>query len=443
MKKNKLTCFVCLGVIITSCGNSQTNKQSPTITDSVKTLQPSPNLPEPYATKSSVNFSKVIGWPGYKMPIAPEGFTVSRFAEELHSARWIYVLPNGDILVAQANTEPKGVKKVISEVSGQAGSQHLSGSPNQITLLRDVNNDGTPEVRETFLTGLNQPFGMLLIGNSFYVACTDGLWKYPYKTGETKLSGEGKKILDLPAGGYNNHWTRNIVANKSKTKIYISVGSGSNVGEHGMENEIRRANILEINPDGSGERIYASGLRNPVGMDWAPGTDVLWTAVNERDELGNDLVPDYMTSVKNNGFYGWPYSYFGQHVDPRIAEKDQRKDLVAKAIVPDVSLDSHTASLGLAFYTQNKFPEKYRGGAFVGQHGSWNRKDLSGYKVVFVPFKNGKPAGPPEDFLTGFIADREKSQVYGRPVGVAVLPDGSLLVADDASDVIWKVAYNK
>jgi glucose/arabinose dehydrogenase len=248
------------------------------------------------------------------------------------------------------------------------------------------------------------------------------------------------KILELPAGGYNNHWTRNLVANEKNSKIYVSVGSGSNVGEHGMENEVRRAGILEINPDGSGERVFASGLRNPVGMAWQPGSNVLWTAVNERDGLGDELVPDYITSLKEGGFYGWPYSYFGQHPDPRFKDSEQRMDLVNKALVPDVPLKSHTASLGLTFYTQAGFPEHYKNGAFVGQHGSWNRKDQSGYKVVFVPFKNGKP-GEPEDFLTGFIARAEKSEVYGRPVGVAVLPDGSLLVTDDASDTVWRVVY--
>ena len=441
MKKNDTFLLISLLALV-SCSNGQTGKNN-TTADTAVTATSTLLLPAPFATKSSVNFSKVTGWLGGHIPLAPEGFVVTRFAENLKSARWIYVLPNGDVLVAQANTERKGTEQVASAVSGQAKSQHTTGSPNQITLFRDADKDGTPELKETFLWELNQPFGMLLIGNSFYVGCTDGLWKFPYTTGQTKIREAGTKILELPAGGYNNHWTRNLVVNKDKTKIYISVGSGSNVGEHGMSNEIRRANILEVNPDGSGERIYASGLRNPVGMDWAPGTDVLWTAVNERDGLGNDLVPDYMTSVKENGFYGWPYSYYGPHPDPRIEAKDQKPELVSKAIVPDVALDSHTASLGLAFYTENSFPEKYRNGACVGQHGSWNRKELAGYKVIFVPFKNGKPSGPPEDFLTGFIANKDKSQVYGRPVGVTVLPDGSLLVADDAGDMIWKVTYTK
>ena len=400
-------------------------------------------LPEPYATKSTTNFSKVVGWAPSEMPSAPEGFTVTKYADGLQSARWIYVLPNGDVLISQANTQMSGAKKAGAVVIGASKSMHTGDSPNQITLLRDADKDGIPEIREVFLSGLNQPFGMLLIGDSFYAAVTDGVWKFPYKTGDTRIDAEGKKILGLPAGGYNNHWTRNIIANSDNTKIYVSVGSGSNVAEHGMENEIRRANILEINPDGSGERIYASGLRNPVGMGWLPGTHELWTAVNERDKLGDDLVPDYATSVKEGGFYGWPYAYFGKHPDPRMEGKDQRMDLVEKTLVPDVALGSHTASLGLAFYTGNTFPAKYKNGLFIGQHGSWNRKDLSGYKVVFIPFKNGKPSGQPEDFLTGFMANIEKNEVHGRPVGVTVLPDGSLLVADDASDVIWKVSYKK
>jgi len=282
---------------------------------------------------------------------------------------------------------------------------------------------------------------MLVLNNHFYVANTDALVQFPYKAGDTALLTEGKEIVSLPAGGYNNHWTRNIITNKAGNKIYISVGSGSNVGENGMQNEIRRANILEVNPDGSDEKIYASGLRNPVGMDWAPGSETLWTAVNERDGLGDDLVPDYITSVKEAGFYGWPYSYFGKNEDPRMNDK-QKPELVNKAMVPDVPLGSHTSSLGLAFYTKQAFPSKYQYGAFVAQHGSWNRSQLAGYKVVFVPFANGKPSGKPEDFLTGFIADASKSEVYGRPVCVAILDDGSMLVTDDVSNIIWRISRN-
>ena len=385
------------------------------------TPDPQLQLPLPYATKSVDNASQVIGWKDGQLPQAPEGFKVSKFADGFNNPRWIYIGPNGDVFVSEAATRPT--------------------SANRITVLRDENKDGVFEVRETFLNGLNRPFGMLIMGNYFYVANTDGLIRFPYTLGQKKITDKGQKILELPAGGYNNHWTRNIIASADGKKILVSVGSGSNVGENGMDKEVRRADILEIDPDGKEEKIYASGLRNPVGMDFAPGTNVLWTAVNERDELGDDLVPDYITSVKPGGFYGWPYSYFGQHEDPRL--KGQRPDLVKQAIIPDIAVGSHTASLGLAFYKAKAFPEKYRNGVFVAQHGSWNRSQLSGYKVLFIPFINGKQNGKPEDFLTGFIADEKTSKVYGRPVCIAVLPDGSLLVSDDASNVIWQITSEK
>jgi glucose/arabinose dehydrogenase len=393
-------------------------------------------LPPPFQTKSVHNYSNVIGWPKGKTPLAPKGFKVSLFANNLHNPRNIYVAPKGDVFTAQANTEMTGLKKIGAALAGATKSQNLDQSANNILLFQDTNGDGIADTQRIFLSGLNQPYGLLILGNWFYVANTDGLWRYPYKLGQTHISG-GKKILSLPAGGYNNHWTRNLRANAAGTKIYIAVGSGTNVAEKGLANEVRRAAILEINPDGSGERIYASGLRNPVGIDIEPRSHRLWTAVNERDELGDNLVPDYLTSVKDGGFYGWPYSYFGQHLDPRV--KEQRPDLVKRAIVPDVALGPHTASLGLAFYTGKKFPAKYRGGAFIGQHGSWNRAVLSGYRVMFVPFINGKP-GKSQDFLTGFVAKLTKGEVYGRPVGVALAKDGSLLVADDTSNCIWRVS---
>ncbi|GAB2561221.1 PQQ-dependent sugar dehydrogenase [Spirosoma areae] len=429
------------GIFFACSQKKESNQAGETVAIADTTI----SLPAPYTTESAKNFSNVIGWPEGKMPQAPAGFTVTEFARDLASPRWIYVAPNGDIFVAESNTERKGAKNaVINAVTGRDKSERTGASANRITLFRDTNSDGKPDLRETFLAGLNQPFGMLVLGNSFYAANTDGLMRYDYTPGQTKLTAPGastlgKKILDLPAGGYNNHWTRNLLAGPDGKKIYISVGSGSNVGENGMEYEVRRANILEINPDGTGERVYANGLRNPVGMAWQPTTKTLYTAVNERDELGDDLVPDYMTSVKEGGFYGWPYSYYGQNEDPR--RKDERPDLVKKAIVPDVPLGAHTASLGLAFYDKEAFPAKYRNGAFIGQHGSWNRSQFSGYKVVFVPFQKGKP-GKPEDFLTGFIAGKDKD-VYGRPVGVATLPDGSLLVADDAAGRIWRVSAEK
>ena len=436
---NKVSIYIiilfCLFTLAISCKGQNVGS---TVKETRITMRVGDTLPQPFSTKSVKNFSKVIGWKDGQTPVAPAGFTVSKYADNFANPRWIYVAVSGDIFVAESNTVLKGVQKVGAQLSGKIKSQNLGESANRISLLRDENRDGIPEKRYVFLDNLNQPLGMLVLNNKFYVANTDGLWMYDYKPGAVQLTGNGKKILDLPAGGYNNHWTRNIIANPNGTKIYVSVGSGSNVAEHGLANEIRRANILEINPDGSGERIYGSGLRNPVGMAWAPGTSTLWTAVNERDGLGDDLVPDYMTGVQEGGFYGWPFAYYGPHPDPRMKE-DPHPELVKKTIVPDVSLGSHTASLGLAFYDKTAFPAKYRNGAFVGQHGSWNRSELSGYKVVFVPFANGKPSGKPEDFLTGFVADASKSEVYGRPVGLAVLPDGSLLVADDASNTIWCV----
>jgi glucose/arabinose dehydrogenase len=413
--KHRILFFVT--TLLVGCSGQNKTTNSPPDGNLIR----SDTLPPPFATPAVRNNSKIIGWPEGKTPLAPSGFNVSKFADTLKNPRWIYVGPNGDIFISESRTG--------------------KNSANRITLFRDSDNDGKPELRETFLTGLKSPLGMLIMDDKFYVANTDALMVFPYQKGQTSITAEGKKILDLPAGGYNNHWTRNIISNADGSKLYVTVGSGSNVGDNGMENEIRRANILEINPDGTGEQIYAAGLRNPVGMAWAPGTNTLWTAVNERDNLGDELVPDYITSVQRGAFYGWPFAYFGPNEDPR--RKGERPDLVAKTIPPDVPLGSHTASLGIAFYDKNTFPYRYHNGAFVGQHGSWNHSQLVGYKVVFVPFKNGKPSGPPEDFLTGFIADRQNSQVYGRPVCVAVLGDGSMLVTDDAANTIWRVTYGK
>ena len=396
-------------------------------------------LPKPFATKSTGNYSNVIGWKDGQKPIAPPGFIVTKYADGFENPRWMYVTPNGDVLVAQSNSNFGFWKKIGAAIIGVGKSNNLKKSADIITLLRDTNQDGIPEIRETFLTkGLKQPLGMLVIDNWFYVANTDALMRFPYTFGQTKINGKGEKLTKLPAGKPNQHWSRNIIANADNSKIYIAVGCATNIGEKGMDKEFMRASILEVNADGSGLRIYASGLRNPVGMDWAPGTKTLWTTVNERDGLGDELVPDYLTSVKENGFYGWPYAYFGQHIDPRV--KDQKPDLVSKTIVPDVSLGAHTASLGLVFYTKTAFPKKYQGGAFVAQHGSWNRKQLSGYVVAFIPFENGK-AGVPEDFLTGFIVDPRKDEVRGRPVGLAMLPDGALLLTDDKTNTIWHIQY--
>jgi glucose/arabinose dehydrogenase len=400
------------------------------------------SLSAPYATKSIQNFSKVEGWHANQTPVAPPGFTVTKFAEGLDHPRWIYVADNGDIFVAESNTILKGVKKIGAKLSRKIKTQHIGKSANRILLFKDADKNGIPESRSVYMEGLKQPFGMLILGNHFYVGNTDGLMRYDYTQGALSIRAPGKKIVSLPAGKYNRHWTRNIITNAARDKIYIGVGSGTNVAEKGLENEIRRATILEVNTDGSGERVYAYGIRNPVGMGWAPGTKTLWAAVNERDELGDELVPDYLTGVIEGGYYGWPFYYYGQNEDPRIKDTSN-PGLANKVLVPDVPLGSHTASLGLVFYEKKAFPPKYQGGAFITQHGSWNRSIISGYKVVFVPFKDGRPAGKPEDFLTGFVDDLTKSKVFGRPVGIAVLADGSMLVSDDSSNTIWRIQANK
>jgi len=372
-------------------------------------------LPPPNATRAVANPSTLIPWPKGKTPTAPAGFEVSLFAEDLDNPRMIYVLPNSDVLVMESVPEQ---------------------SQSRIVLLRDSAKRGRPDLRQSFLRRLNMAFGMTLIGNRFYVGNTDGIVVLPYSTGETRLQRRPEKILDLPGGG---HYTRNLLADSAGKKIYVSVGSATNVDEQRVdEKDSRRAAILQVNPDGGGMRVFASGMRNPVGMDWEVKTNRLWTVVNERDMLGDELVPDYLTSVRDGAFYGWPFSYFGQNEDPR--KKGQRPDLVAKAIKPDYALGSHVAPLGLTFYNAKSFPEHYHGGAFIGMHGSWNRSNLVGYKVAFVPFENGRPNGSIEDFLTGFIVNQKSREVYGRPVGVAVWTDGSLLVADDAAGKIWRVS---
>ena len=403
--------------------------------------KPNDSLPPPNATKSVTNFSNVIGWKENEAPTAPKGFTVTKYADGFDNCRWIYMTSNGDVLVAESNSNHPLIEKIGGTIIGASKSNNLSKSADRITLLRDQDKDGMPEVHDIFIDKLAQPLGMLELGGWFYIANTDAIWRHPYQPGQTRLLGEGQKIADLPSGKHNRHWTRNIIASKDGKKLYVAIGSGSNIAEHGIDNELLRANILEMDPDGGNERVYAAGLRNPVGMGWAPGTKTLWTVVNERDELGDDLVPDYLTSVRQGGFYGWPYTYYGDHEDTRV--KEPRPEAVNDAIVPDMQLGAHTASLGLVFYTKDAFPKKYRNGAFIAQHGSWNRSTLSGYKVVFVPFADGEPSGKPEDFLTGFIADLEKDKVHGRPVGLAVMPDGSLLIADDVNGVIWRVTADK
>jgi glucose/arabinose dehydrogenase len=365
---------------------------------------------------------------------------VNAFASGLDHPRWLHVLPNGDVLVAESDAPPrpddgKGIKGFFMKMfMKRAGSG--TPSANRISLLRDADGDGVAEVRSAFLTDLNSPFGMALVNDNLYVANTDAILRFPYKGGETHISGGGKKVADLPGGTLNHHWTKNIIASQDGSSLYATVGSNSNVAENGMENEVNRAAILEVDLASGHSRLFASGLRNPNGLDWQPQSGALWAVVNERDELGSDLVPDYLTSVRDGAFYGWPYSYFGRHVDMRV--QPPRPDLVAKAIVPDYALGTHVAALGLAFYQGKLLPQRYVGGAFIGQHGSWNRKPRSGYKVVFVPFAEGRPAGNPEDVLTGFVdAD---GNALGRPVGVAVDRAGALLVADDVGNVIWRVA---
>jgi glucose/arabinose dehydrogenase len=398
-----------------------------------------PELPFPRQTLiTTVNVATARPWSVGEMPTATAGFEVSAFARGLDHPRWIYVLPNGDVLVAESNSpgiEPAvGIRGWIMErVMGRAGA--AVPSPNRIILLRDADGDGMAETRTTFLQGLYSPFGMALVGNDFYVANADAIVRFPYTMGETSITAQATKVVELPGAPLNHHWTKNIIASQDGTKLYATVGSNSNIAENGLEVEEGRAAIWEIDRATGRHRIFASGLRNPNGLAWEPETGALWTAVNERDELGDNLVPDYITSVRDGGFYGWPYSYFGQHVDERV--KPPRPDLVAQAIAPDYAVGAHTASLGLAFYEGDALPARYRGGAFIGQHGSWNRTRPAGYKVIFVPFENGRPTGAlPEDVLTGFLEDGE---ARGRPVGVAVDSKGALLVADDVGNAIWRV----
>ena len=401
---------------------------------------PHPTLPPPNPTLlPTVNIAPAKGWPAGMTPKAAAGLAVNAFATGLDHPRWLYVLPNGDVLVAETNAPPqpedsKGLKGwLMKRIMKRAGAGVPSA--NRITLLRDANDDGIAETRTVFLQGLNSPFGMTLVGNDFYVANTDELVRFPYRTGETQLIEPGVKVLDLPAGPINHHWTKNVIASRDGSRLYVTVGSNSNVGENGMENEVNRAAIWEVDPATGRSRIFASGLRNPNGLAWQPQSGALWTAVNERDEIGSDLVPDYMTPVKDGAFYGWPYSYYGQHADTRV--KPPRPDLVAKAIAPDYALGAHTASLGLVFYDGNLLPKRFTGGAFIGQHGSWNRQPRSGYKVIFVPFADGHPAVTPEDILTGFVS--AQGDALGRPVGVAIDRTGALLIADDVGNSIWRV----
>lgn len=405
-------------------------------THHVQVFGTTPKIPVAHAQGSmpTLKMPKAMGWaPGTKPKAAP-GLAVTEFAGKLIHPRWIYTLPNGDVLIAEAASLPGKVTSIygfaMNQTMKRAGALHHNA--NRITLLRDADGDGVPEIRETFLEGLNQPFGMALVGDTFYVGNTDSVVAFPYVTGQTKITAPGKKLTDLKPGG---HWTRNIVVSKDQTKLFIGVGSLSNIADDGFEAEVERAAILELDLATNQRRIFAGGLRNPVGMAFEPTNGSLWTVVNERDGLGDETPPDYLTSVKDGGFYGWPYSYWGQTVDDRVQPQDHA--LVASATAPDFALGGHTASLGLCWLPENTLPG-YPAGMVIGQHGSWNRSKLSGYRVVLVPFENGQPTGQPIDLLTGFLADDEKTS-NGRPVGVALAADGALLVADDVGHNIWRV----
>ncbi|KQV89432.1 sorbosone dehydrogenase family protein [Pelomonas sp. Root1237] len=426
---------------LTACGESARLPQGADV-------GPRPTLVEPVQTLvPTAHVASTRPWAAGEAPIAAPGLQAQAFASGLEHPRWLHVLPNGDVLVAETNAPPrpdegKGFKGwVMKKLMAKAGS--ATPSANRVTLLRDADGDGRAEVRTVFLQDLNSPFGMALVGDRFYVANTDAVWEYSYMPGQTSLSGPGRKLTDLPAGTRNHHWTKSLIASPDGSKLYATVGSNSNVAEHGIEAEEGRAAIWEIDRSSGAKRLFATGLRNPNGMAWmaAPGgAPVLWTVANERDELGSDLVPDYLTSVRDGGFYGWPYSWYGAHVDSRA--QPPRPDLVAKALVPDYALGAHVAALGLTAAGTSPVPKLLPGGSsegvFVGLHGSWNRKPFAGYKVVYIPFANGHPQGLPADVLTGFLS--ADGEARGRPVGVAVDARGALLVADDVGNAIWRVA---
>jgi glucose/arabinose dehydrogenase len=404
-------------------------------------IGPDPKLPPPQKSLVPVvEIAPATGWPEGARPTPAAGTRVVAFATGLDHPRWLHVLPNGDVLVAetaapQRPADNRGIKGFfMKRAQKRAGS--AVPSADRISLLRDSDGDGVAERRSVLLDDLTSPFGMALVGSELYVANTDTLMRFPYRPGETTIRSEGTKVADLPAGPLNHHWTKNVIASRDGSRLYVTVGSNSNVAEHGMGEEHERAAILEIDADSGARKVYASGLRNPNGLAWVPGTGELWTVVNERDEIGSDLVPDYLTSVKSGAFYGWPYSYYGQIVDERV--QPPRPDMVAKAIKPDYALGPHTAALGLAWAEGARLSEKFREGMFIGLHGSWNRKPPSGYKVIFVPFRDGNPSGPPIDLLTGFL-DAE-GNARGRPVGVAVDKQGGVLIADDVGNVVWRVS---
>ena len=427
---------LCLAVLGTLAACGDTASLAPTAG-----MGATPTLPQPKSGLiPTVNIAPAKAWPEGLTPKPMAGLAVTALAAGLDHPRWVHVLPNGDVLVAESNKPPPeerpfSIKRwVMGVVMKKAGAGVPSA--NRITLLRDANGDGVAETRSVFLEGLNSPFGIALVGNNLYVANADAVLRFPYETGQTQITAAGVQVTDLPGKPLNHHWTKNIIASKDGSKLYATVGSNSNVGENGMEIEAGRAAIWEIDLQTSQKRLFASGLRNPNGMGWSPEDGRLWTVVNERDEIGSDLVPDYLTSVKDGAFYGWPYSYYGQNVDVRA--KPPQPDLVAKAIAPDYALGSHVAPLGMAFSDGKSFAAPLSSGVFIGQHGSWNRKPFSGYNVVFVPFAQGKPTGLPIEVLSGFLSP--DGDAYGRPVGVAMDTRGGLLVADDVGNVVWRVA---
>jgi glucose/arabinose dehydrogenase len=433
----KWTCVtVSMVVLVAGC-------TAPGSSDPLVGFGPSPPMPTAHTSLiPQVGVPDVVGWPAGAAPKAPAGFTVSRFAEGLDHPRWLLALPNGDVLVAEAAAPPSqgdatnpGIRGWIQKMLMERVKSAVP-SPDRIILLRDADGDGVAETRTVFAQGLKSPFGMTLVGDTLYVANTDGVVSFPYRSGQTAVEGTGTKVFDLPGPPINHHWTKNVVASPDGRRLYATVGSNSNAGDNGMAAEQGRASVWVYDIASGQARIYASGLRNPNGLDFEPTTGAMWTAVNERDEIGPDVPPDYLTSLTDGGFYGWPYSYWGQHVDTRVSPP--RPDLVSQAITPDYGLGPHTASLGLTFYRADAFPAPYRGGAFVGQHGSWNRQPLNGYRVVFIPFANGRPQMPAQEFLTGFL--NAKNEIQGRPVGVAVDSRGALLVADDVGGVVWRVA---
>ncbi len=392
----------------------------------------------------TVLIAPAAGWPPAETPIASAGLRVHAFASDLDHPRWLHVLPNGDVLVAETNAPPRpdngrGIKGwAMRKVMRRAGA--AGPSADRIALLRDTDGDGVADFRSVLLEGLSSPFGMALVGNELYVANADAIVHFPYRSGDTRITATATTLVELPGGTINHHWTKNLIANEDGSKLYVTVGSNSNIGERGMAAEVGRAAIWEVDIKTGAQRIFAAGLRNPVGLAWEPTSSTLWVVVNERDEIGSDLVPDYLTAVRDGGFYGWPYSYYGSHVDARVAP--QRPDLVAEAIVPDYALGPHTASLGLASSAGTTLPALFANGMFIGQHGSWNRRPRSGYKVIFVAFENGVPSGAPLDVLSGFVSD--DGDAWGRPVGVALDQHGALLVADDVGNTVWRVnAINK